>query len=193
MTNSKTSRGVSARKALVETAKASPTAVFDGPNEVVSSAELTIKEKTGILTQWEDDAIALQKATDEGMSGGKRPRLDEVKNAQTLLGAKTATISADAQNVTLINTFDVAPEKSDELIAALIEGTEKSIRNCPGFVSANFHKSDDGRRVVNYAQWASRADIKAMQADPKVQAHMKNCAAIATRSDPVIYDVISAA
>jgi hypothetical protein len=74
-----------APKSIAEEAKISPTTVFDHPAEVIGTNALTRKEKKDVLTQWEADAIALQTATDEGMSGGERPRLDEVKRAQTML------------------------------------------------------------------------------------------------------------
>lgn len=70
---------------LAEAARTSPTAVFDAPDDVVQSDDLTKEEKVEVLDQWEADAKALQTATDEGMSGGMRPRLDEVKAAQTEL------------------------------------------------------------------------------------------------------------
>lgn len=78
-----------APKSFAEEAKISPSTVFDDPKAVVQASELTPKEKSDVLVQWEADAKALQIATDEGMSGGQRPRLDEVKNAQTLLGRQT--------------------------------------------------------------------------------------------------------
>ncbi len=70
---------------LADAARVSPTTEFDAPGDVVASDELTKQEKADILDQWESDAKALQTATDEGMSGGKNPRLDEVKKAQTQL------------------------------------------------------------------------------------------------------------
>ena len=78
-------------KTLAEAARVSPTTVFDAPEDVADSDDLTKKEKVGILNQWEADAKALQTATNEGMEGGKRPRLDEVKDAQTKLNEKSAT------------------------------------------------------------------------------------------------------
>jgi hypothetical protein len=75
-----------APKTVAEEAKVSPTTVFDHPADVVETNALTKKEKAAVLTQWEADSIALQTATDEGMTGGVRPRLDEVKRAQTMLG-----------------------------------------------------------------------------------------------------------
>lgn len=77
-------------ESLAQAARTSPTAVFDAPEDVVRSDDLTKREKVEVLDQWEADAKALQTATDEGMSGGKRPRLDEVKAAQTELDAKAS-------------------------------------------------------------------------------------------------------
>ena len=74
---------------LAEEAKVSPTSVFDTPQQVVEAKTLTRNQKLAILKQWEADAIALQKATDEGMTGGQPPRLDEVKKAQSMLEGKT--------------------------------------------------------------------------------------------------------
>lgn len=81
---------VASPKTLAEAGRVSPTSVFDAPVDVVESDDLTKKEKVDILDQWEADAKALQTATDEGMSGGKRPRLDEVKAAQSELGEKSS-------------------------------------------------------------------------------------------------------
>jgi hypothetical protein len=78
---------------LAEAARISPTTVFDAPEDVVESTDLTKREKVRILEQWESDAKSLQRATDEGMCGGKRPRLDEVKAAQTDLDVKSASSS----------------------------------------------------------------------------------------------------
>lgn len=42
----------------------------------------------------------------------------------------------------------------------LLETTKKTMKRLPGFLSANIHKSADGVRVVNYAQWLSREDLR---------------------------------
>lgn len=43
----------------------------------------------------------------------------------------------------------------------------------PGFVSASIHKSLDGVRVVNYAQWRSKEDFEVMMTSPEALKHMK--------------------
>ena len=48
----------------------SPVSVFDFPLEVVACPGLSRAQKIEILKRWELDARALQRATDENMSGG---------------------------------------------------------------------------------------------------------------------------
>lgn len=99
------------------------------------------------------------------------------------------TISADDDLMTLVNVFTVDPDRQEELVDLLVEATEQVIKDLPGFVSANIHRSDGGRQVVNYAQWATRADFEAMQADPRAGEHMSGAAAIASFA-PVVCTVV---
>ena len=99
-----------------------------------------------------------------------------------------ATISKDNNVVTLINVFTVEPENQQRLVDMLVEATEKTMKNVSGFVSANIHKSLDGVRVVNYAQWRSREDFEAMVKNPEAQAHMKPIMEIA-KADFHLYEV----
>jgi heme-degrading monooxygenase HmoA len=99
------------------------------------------------------------------------------------------TISKDNRVVTLVNLFTVAPENQERLIEMLVEATEKTMKHVPGFVSANIHKSLDGVRVVNYAQWRSREDFEAMLKDPEAAAHMKPITEIA-QFDAHLYQVV---
>ncbi len=98
------------------------------------------------------------------------------------------TISKDNKVVTLVNVFTVEPENQQKLVDLLAEATEKTIKNASGFVSVNIHKSLDGVRVVNYAQWKSREDIEAMSKNPEAQAHMKPIMEIA-KADFHLYEV----
>jgi quinol monooxygenase YgiN len=101
-----------------------------------------------------------------------------------------AEIRTGRDVVTLINVFTVAPERQQPLIELLVEATEAVMRHRPGFVSANIHKGLDGTRVVNYAQWRSRADFEAMLADPAAQAHMGRARELAT-NEPHLYEVVA--
>lgn len=59
-------------------------------HDVVSAQDLSKTDKIEILAQREEDALSLQRASDEGMCGGERSKLDEVKSAQNRLTVKRA-------------------------------------------------------------------------------------------------------
>ena len=41
---------------------------------------------------------------------------------------------------------------------------ERRFKRFAGFVSASFHASEDGRRVINYGQWRSKEDWSSARA-----------------------------
>jgi hypothetical protein len=65
-----------------------PQQAFDTPMEVVNAPHLPDHKKEKALETWEEDERALQRASEEGMTGGERPRLHEVKKAQQRLEEK---------------------------------------------------------------------------------------------------------
>ena len=99
------------------------------------------------------------------------------------------TISTEQDALTLVNVFTVAPEDQQRLLDVLVEATEGVMNKLPGFVSANLHKSLDGTRVTNYAQWRSREDFEAMLEHPDAGAHMREAARFAIRFEPHLYEV----
>lgn len=104
---------------------------------------------------------------------------------------KTATIDAANAVVTLINVYEVAPERQAELAQLLADATEEVMRHLPGFVSVSIHRSFDGTRIVNYAQWASKEDFDRLFKDPQAQSQMKQFAAVAKSVSPALYQVSS--
>jgi heme-degrading monooxygenase HmoA len=100
-----------------------------------------------------------------------------------------STIDKNTDLMTLVNVFTVKPENQEKLVTLLTDATEQVMRNLPGFVSANIHRSLDGKRVVNYAQWKSDDDFQAMKANPEAGRHMKAAAAIA-EFDPIVCEVV---
>jgi heme-degrading monooxygenase HmoA len=98
------------------------------------------------------------------------------------------TITRANDVVTLINVFTVEPQQQQRLVDLLVMATETVIGKQPGFVSANIHKSLDGTRVANYAQWRRREDFEAMLTNPEAAAHMREAARIAT-FDAHLYEV----
>lgn len=101
---------------------------------------------------------------------------------------KVTTISKSADVVTLINVFVVEPENQQLLVDLLVEATEDAMCRQPGFICANIHKSLDGKRVTNYAQWRSLDDFRAIFKNPEALAHMPAIGKIA-QSDPTLYEV----
>ena len=57
---------------------------------------------------------------------------------------------------TILMDFEVEPDQQQALIDGIAEQVELYFRHDPAFVSISFHASEDGLRVVNYAQWRSR-------------------------------------
>ena len=99
------------------------------------------------------------------------------------------TISKDDDLVTLINVFTVAPEDQQRLVDVLVDATQAVMRKQPEFISANIHRSLDGTRVTNYAQWRSREAFEAMLGDREAAEHMGEAARIAERFEPHLYEV----
>lgn len=92
--------------------------------------------------------------------------------------------------ITLINVFTVEPQNQDKLIKILERATEEVIRHIPGFVSANIHRSVDGVRVVNYAQWKSKEAFENMLQNAEAQRHVNEALSV-SGSEPHLYQVIS--
>ena len=101
------------------------------------------------------------------------------------------TIAKGRPLLTLVNVFTVEPENQHKLVSLLIEATEKTMKRLPGFISANIHRSLDGKRVVNYAQWKDLAAFEAMRKNPEAAPHMKAAAALAT-FEPILCEVSDA-
>jgi heme-degrading monooxygenase HmoA len=91
--------------------------------------------------------------------------------------------------VTLINVFTVEPAQQQRLIDVLVEATEAVMNTMPGFISANIHRSVDGTRVVNYAQWRSREDFERMLQHPDAIPHMREASSLAS-FEPHLYEVV---
>lgn len=103
----------------------------------------------------------------------------------------TITVTADTDQVTLVNVFTVDPTRQNELLDALDNATSKIFATVPGFISANLHASLDGTRVINYAQWAGEQQYKEALQRADVREHVAGAAAIADKWDPTLVRVRS--
>ncbi|MEM8655709.1 MAG: antibiotic biosynthesis monooxygenase [Pseudomonadota bacterium] len=52
--------------------------------------------------------------------------------------------------------FKIAKGGAEPLMHAIFDHLDAWIRDCDGFVSSNFHVSDNGQHVINYAQWRDK-------------------------------------
>jgi len=100
-----------------------------------------------------------------------------------------ATINTEGQVLTLVNVFTVKPEDQQKLAQLLIDATEQTMKHLPGFISASIHRSHDGTKIVNYAQWRSLKDFEAMRENSKARPHMAAAAALA-KFEPILCEVV---
>src|SRR6266487_4220 len=96
-------------------------------------------------------------------------------------------ISKENNVTTLINVFSVKPENQEKLLKLWIEFTE-DLKSEPGLLGASLHKSQDGTRVINYAQWRSDGDFDAFR--NKYGPRFAALAAVSEVVDPHTYDIV---
>ncbi len=101
-----------------------------------------------------------------------------------------STIRAGAPVVTLVNVFTVDPENQQRLIELWQRATDEVMRHLPGFISANIHRSLDGTKVVNYAQWESTDAFNAMLQNPEAGEYVRKLGEIGAPA-PVLCEVVS--
>lgn len=81
-------------------------------------------------------------------------------------------ISTDDTYIELVTFAVENTEMQRALIDALTRQVEEWIKRTPGFISASFHASHDGKKVFNYAQWQSRAAWEIFAADER-RSHIR--------------------
>src|SRR5215471_11235437 len=95
------------------------------------------------------------------------------------------TISKGGDLVTLINVFRCEPQNQQHLIDAWIRATEETLGKLPGIISASLHRSKDGTRVVNYAQWKNTenwAQLTARRCFPRAESRRDATASVSSPS-----------
>ena len=105
---------------------------------------------------------------------------------------KLTTISKNANVITLINIFTVEPENQQRLTDLWVDITEDVMCKQPGFISANFHKSLDGKHGANYAQWMSVESIENMRKFTKTNEryqYLHGEVLKIAKMSPVLYEV----
>jgi quinol monooxygenase YgiN len=97
-------------------------------------------------------------------------------------------VSREDNLVTLINVFETKPEQQQTLLDQLHRFAE-SVKEEPGMIGAALHRSTDGTRVINYAQWRSGEDLDHFV--KKYREHMGALLLLAERADAHVYEVAS--
>lgn len=72
-------------------AEEDPTSVFASPQDVVRHGLLSRAQKLRILRRWKLDALEMEVAAEENMTGGETSRLDEVLAALNVLDGEAET------------------------------------------------------------------------------------------------------
>ena len=74
----------------------------------------------------------------------------------------------DQAYVEILEFTTASAEQQDRLIEAVGRETAGWVSTSPGFVRAVLHKSTDGERVVNRAEWRSRNDYERFTKDDRI-------------------------
>jgi quinol monooxygenase YgiN len=86
--------------------------------------------------------------------------------------------------LTLVSVVDVDPEHCDEVVRLFISTTEAVMMKMDGFISSSIHRSNDGTKVINYAQWKSEEALNAARRKPSAQVYYEKIAAYAKSLTP---------
>jgi heme-degrading monooxygenase HmoA len=112
-----------------------------------TSAEELASAKEAIAHLWQADFKQLLE--NDGL-----PRLYEVHYADDRSEQGVSVISEDYKGTIFINEITTIPgPKQYRLLELVVANNEKDSLVTPGYRSANFHRSLDGYRAVNYSLW----------------------------------------
>lgn len=101
-----------------------------------------------------------------------------------------ATLDLENQLVTVIVLFKVKEEQQ----AAVVETVKQLFaiaKRQSGFVSANLHRSIDGLKVANYAQWENETALEQFRQLPDVQSLVPQLHELVEEMDSHIYEIVA--
>lgn len=103
------------------------------------------------------------------------------------------SIRRDFTGQTVITTFEMTPGTAQDLMDELKDAYANFIRHQPGFLGAGLHMNDAQTRIANYSQWRRREDFQAMLRTPEMRERNRRFAALCSRFEPVMYEVMAVA
>ncbi|MGD1859042.1 MAG: antibiotic biosynthesis monooxygenase family protein [Leptolyngbyaceae cyanobacterium] len=101
-------------------------------------------------------------------------------------------VAIDLENrlTTVIVLFRVQ-ETQQAVAIAQIKQLFAIAKQQAGFVSANLHRSLDGVKIANYAQWTSAAALEKFKALPEVQTRWTELQSLVEEADSHVYEVVA--
>ena len=99
-------------------------------------------------------------------------------------------ISAHGDYVTQITTAEVEDGQHQDELLRLMTERARFMATQPGFISISLHRSLDGKRVVNYVQWASREELVAAHRAPEFRSKWPQVGKAAEDIEPALYEVV---
>ncbi len=108
--------------------------------------------------QLEQGDVIINPALIQNESG--QPKLYDVHYTDDRSADGFSVISQDYSGVMFINEITTIPgPKQFRLLELVVANNEKDSLVTPGYRSANFHRSIDGTRAVNYSLWDTEAHL----------------------------------
>ena len=101
-----------------------------------------------------------------------------------------ATLDLENQLVTVIVLFRVKEGTQSEVIEH-VKGLFAIAKKQPGFVSANLHRSLDGVKVANYAQWQDLESLESFRHLPEVKERIGPLQALVEEIDSHQYEIVA--
>jgi heme-degrading monooxygenase HmoA len=150
---------------LVEGVVAAARAMTAQPGYVAANVlRSTDGSRVATYAQWADGATwdAAHRAIEaRRLTDGYRrlvrndavPRLYDVVYTDDRSPEGVSVVSAGYRGAIFVNEITTQPETQDRLLRLVIANNEAQSQHTPGYRSANFHMSRDGRRAVNYSLW----------------------------------------
>lgn len=138
------------------------------------------------MTSDEDKILEINRASIDQLALDIDINIYEV---ELTIGKHNITISKDNDLATFVNFFSVEPKNQQKLIDLWKNFVKDVVEKQPGFISANLHKSFDGSRVVNYAQWKTKEDQIRMIESDEAKTWRDDFGKLADVS-PNFYDVV---
>ena len=92
------------------------------------------------------------------------------------------------QYITHFAEFPMPSKNQPRMMELAQENIGKAMK-LPGLISANFHRSLDGTRVINYGQWQDRETIENLKKQPGLGRNSKYWSGVA-ENEHHLYEVV---